>query len=47
MNISSITNPQNNKPSQTGDGSRAQLGKDDFLQLLTMQLRYQGPAESA
>ena len=42
MNISSITNPQN-KPSQTGDGSRAQLGKDDFLQLLTMQLRYQDP----
>ena len=42
MNISSITNPQN-KPSHTGDGSRAQLGKDDFLQLLTMQLRYQDP----
>ena len=42
MNISSITNPQN-KPSQTGDGSRVQLGKDDFLQLLTMQLRYQDP----
>jgi len=42
MNISSITNPKN-KPSQTGDGSRAQLGKDDFLQLLTMQLRYQDP----
>ena len=42
MNISSITNPQN-KPLQTGDGSRVQLGKDDFLQLLTMQLRYQDP----
>ncbi len=42
MNISSITNPQK-APSNGADAQRAQLGKDDFLQLLTMQLRYQDP----
>ena len=38
MNISSITNPQTKAGTAAGN-SRRELGKDDFLQILTMMLR--------
>jgi flagellar basal-body rod modification protein FlgD len=42
MNISSIVDPNVSTLGKNTRGS-AQLGKDDFLRLLTMQLRYQDP----
>ena len=40
MDISSIVN---SKTLKQPEGGRNQLGKDDFLKLLTVQLRYQDP----
>ncbi|MFA6109444.1 MAG: flagellar hook assembly protein FlgD [Candidatus Latescibacterota bacterium] len=42
MDVSSITSPQQ---TPTGTTKSQQLGKDDFLRLLTVQLQYQDPLD--